>query len=261
MVETATASVFHRFMTSGRTSPMLATCVIHGNEDVDVVVKLNGSMDFGTRGAVFELVGSLMANKLGIECPRPFLVRLSQEFIDAVCLREPMKAEPLRKSIGWNFGSEMLKDAAIWAEDAPIPLAMVSDALKIFSFDGLTQNADRCHGNPNLMIRGDKLTVIDHECAFSFLSSILPSSKPWAMGAGDYMERHALGRRLKGANLDWLACRESLSHLTAEFFDAISEATPSEWDGEKVIAAIKQHVLTVVEHADLFEGELQRRIA
>jgi hypothetical protein len=240
---------------------MLATCQIHGDEDVDVVVKLNGSMDFGARGAVFELVGSLMASKLGIECPRPFLVWLSQEFVDAVSRREPEKTAPLTKSIGWNFGSEMLKDAAIWAEDTPVPSAMLTDALRIFGFDGLTQNADRCHGNPNLMIRGDKLTVIDHECAFSFLASILPSSKPWTMGAGDYMERHALGRRLKGVSLDWTGCRTSLSSLTSDFFESVRDALPPEWNGTAEITAIKEHVLAVVEHIDLFEAELQRRLA
>jgi hypothetical protein len=240
---------------------MLATCVTHDNEDVDVVVKLNGSMDSGTRGAIFELVGSLMACKLGIECPRPFLVWLSPEFLDAVSRREPAKATGIEKSGGWNFGSEMLKDAAIWAEGAPIPSAMLSDALKIFCFDGLTQNADRCHNNPNLMIRGDKLTVIDHEGAFSFFNAIPHSSKPWTMGAGDYMDRHALSSRLKGVSLDWTECRKSLSNLTSDFFDSISEALPSEWNGAQDISTIKQHVLTVIEHTDSFEAELQRRIA
>jgi hypothetical protein len=112
-------------MSSGRTSPMLATCLTHGDEDVDVVVKLNGSMDFGVRAAIFELVGSLMASKLGIECPLPYLVWLSPEFIDAVSSREPTKADRLKNSTGWNFGSEMLKDAAIWAGCA----ATFSDAL------------------------------------------------------------------------------------------------------------------------------------
>jgi hypothetical protein len=138
---------------------------------------------------------------------------------------------------------------------------MRSDALKIFSFDGLTQNADRCHNNPNLMIRGDKLTVIDHECAFSFLSSVLPSSRPWTMGAGDYMERHALGRGLKGVDLDWPGCRQSFSHLTSDFFDSVRDVSPLEWNGAQDIEAIKQHVLAVIEHTDLFEAELQRRIA
>jgi hypothetical protein len=261
LVQQVTASVFHRFMTSGRTSPILTTCVTHDDEDVDVVVKLNGGMDFGVRGAVFELIGSLMAAKLTIECPRPILVWLSPEFLDAVAVREPDKSQVLKKSAGWNFGSEMLKDAAIWLDGSPIPSTMVSDALNVFIFDGLIQNVDRRHDNPNLMIRGDKLCVIDHECAFSFLSSFVPSSKPWTMGAGDYMERHALRNGLHKKSVDWSTSREILSKLTGDFFDSIYDVLPTEWNGTQDFALIRQHVLTVLEHIDLFETELQRRIA
>ena len=45
---------------------MLTTCSGRGS-DVDAVVKLNGRMDFGVRGAVFELAASLMARHIGIE--------------------------------------------------------------------------------------------------------------------------------------------------------------------------------------------------
>lgn len=239
----------------------MTTCVDSGDEDVDVVVKLNGGMDFGMRGAVFELIGSLIASKLKIECPRPFLVWLSPEFLDAAAVREPAKAQLLRKSTGWNFGSELLKDAAIWPGDASIPSVMLSDALTIYSFDGLTQNADRCSDNPNLMTKGDKLFVIDHECAFTFLSSFLPSSKPWTMGAGNYMERHALRFGLRRNDIDWSTTRERLEGLTGHFFDSIGDILPLEWNGAHDLTAIKQHVLSVLEHIESFETELQRRIA
>jgi hypothetical protein len=232
-----------------------------GDEDVDVVVKLNGAMDFASRSAVFELVGSLMASKLGIECPRPYLVWLSPEFISAVASHEPAKEQHLAKSIGWNFGSEMLKDSAILAGGAAIPPTMLKEALKIFSFDGLIQNVDRRYDNPNLMTRGDKLCVIDHECAFSFLSSIIPSDEPWTMGAGDYMERHALRHCLKGNNLDWLECRNGLRLLTKKFFDDVQDALPVEWNGGQDLFAIENHVTIVLNHIEAFEAELQRRIA
>jgi hypothetical protein len=154
----------------------------------------------------------------------------------------------------------LLKDAAIWLENSPIPTAMLEDALSIFNFDGLIQNADRCHNNPNLMTKGDKLCVIDHECAFSFLSSFLPSSKPWTMGAGDYMERHALRLGLRGRDVDWSASRERFQELTSNFFDSMGDVVPIEWDGSHDLATIKQHVLTVLGHIELFETELQRRI-
>jgi hypothetical protein len=109
LVERVKASVFHKFMRSGRTSPMLTTCVTKEDTDVDVVVKLNGAMELGKRAATFELVGSMMASKMGIECPRPYLVWLGPEFIDAVIQRAPSKEQHLRDSQGWNFGSPRSK--------------------------------------------------------------------------------------------------------------------------------------------------------
>ena len=248
-------------MSSGRTAPMLATCLTHGDEDIDVVVKLNGAMDFGVRGAIFETAASLMASRLGIECPTPYFVWLSPEFIEAVITQKPEFASKLRKSIGWNFGSKMLRDTTIWPTAATVPTTMLSDALKIFAFDGLTQNPDRRHDNPNLMTRGEKLCVIDHECAFSFLTSFLPPEEPWTMGPGDYMERHALRFGMRGRPLDWKHCLQALAQLDGKLFESIREDLPEEWDGADDVQKIEDHVREVVAKVDLFEIELQRRIA
>jgi hypothetical protein len=232
----------------------------HSDQDVDIVIKLNGAMDFGLRAAVFELVGSLMASRLGIECPQPYLVRLSPEFVNAVALHEPEKANSLRQSIGWNFGSRMLKDSAIWAVDAPVTSAMSSDALKIYSFDGLIQNPDRTQKNPNLLTSGEKLVVIDHECAFSFLNVIGAAGEPWTLGNGDFMERHALRYGLSSRTLDWADCRSAVQRLTPAFFDALRGDLPPEWNGDADVAKIKDHIAFVVDHIEDFEIELQRRM-
>jgi hypothetical protein len=104
---------------------MLATCVAQDGEDVDVVVKLNGGMDLGRRSATFELVASLIARELGLECPDPLIVRLSPEFVASVANREPSKAETLSRSLGLNFGSKLLREAVIWPEGARIPPVMI----------------------------------------------------------------------------------------------------------------------------------------
>jgi hypothetical protein len=111
------------------------------------------------------------------------------------------------------------------------------------------------------MTHGDKLTVIDHECAFSFLSSFIPSSRPWTLGAGNYMEQHALCRGLKAISLNWTSCRDTLAQLTGDFFDSVDEALPHEWNGGQDLIAIRRHVETVLQNVDLFQAELLRRIA
>jgi hypothetical protein len=240
---------------------MLATCMGIAGDDFDVVIKLNGALDFKTRGAVFELAASMMASTLGIDCPRPFLVSLSSEFVELVASKEPTRAPALRQSAGLNFGSEHFRDAAIWADGEPLGGSMVFDALQIFCFDGLIQNPDRSEGNPNLFTRGETLTAIDHEMAFSFIGSVLRSSSPWEMDGGDYMERHALRRSLRGKVLDWPAWRKALNKLDERFFDDLEECVPRAWNGTSDIAAIKEHVFKVRAHTDQFELALQRRLA
>jgi hypothetical protein len=56
-------------------------------------------------------------------------------------------------------------------------------------------------------------------------------------------------------------CRESLTLLTDEFFDSIEEYLPTQWNGSQDFSAIKAHVAAVLQNMDLFETELQRRIA
>jgi len=138
---------------------------------------------------------------------------------------------------------------------------MLQEALGIFAFDGLIQNVDRRRENPNLMARGERLCVIDHECAFSFLSSLSSSEEPWTMGPGDYMERHALRLSLQGNALDWEGCRNGLRVLTKSFFEDVRAVLPVEWNGTQDLLAIENHVAVVLENGRAFETQLQRKIA
>jgi hypothetical protein len=65
---------------------------------------------------------------------------------------------------------------------------------------------------------------------------------------------------LRGRDVDWSASRERFQELTSNFFDSMGDVVPIEWDGSHDLATIKQHVLTVLGHIELFETELQRRI-
>jgi len=246
-------------MSTGRSTPMLATCSGRGT-DIDVVVKLNGAMDFGVRGAVFELTASMMASRMGIDCPRPFIVRFEPDFVNVVANQYPEKKPVLQRSLGLNFGTEMMKGIVIFGEAMKVTLASVSDALKIFVFDGLTQNPDRSAANPNLYVRGDKLTVIDHECAFSFLTAILKPSKAWTVGPSDFMERHTLKYSLRSGDVDWTECWNALRTLDASFFEEVRDSIPTEWNGAEDVNAIEAHVTAVVSHAAEFEEELRGKL-
>jgi len=85
MAPRITAVQFHRFMTSGRTSPPLCGCEDDlGNRVGDYVVKLRGGLDHGEDGLVRELVASRLASHFGIAVPEPALISMDVDFAELV---------------------------------------------------------------------------------------------------------------------------------------------------------------------------------
>ena len=106
LIERATATVFHRFMQTGRTSPALFSCSREGTAEQDeYVIKLKGGIDLGTAGLVCESVASVLAAYFGLSHPRPALVDLDMDLAQLAAEQEPAKAALLMKSIGTNFGT------------------------------------------------------------------------------------------------------------------------------------------------------------
>jgi hypothetical protein len=201
MVPRITAAQFHRFMSSGRTTPVLCGCEDDLRNRVDdYVVKLRGGLDRRERGLVCELISSGLALHFGIAVPEPALVLIEADFAELVAAAEPQHADRFRNSIGLNFGSRLLFDVTGWPVDKWIPDAMWQAAVNIFAFDALIQNPDRRYSNQNLFTRGNEVFVYDHELAFSFLEAILPSTTPWQLEAQRYLTEHAFYRQLKEAD-------------------------------------------------------------
>src|ERR1700733_7096944 len=140
MVARVTAVQFHRFMNSGRTSPVLCGCEDELGKRDDYVVKLRGGLDRGEAGLVCELVASRLASYFGMAVPEPALVLIEADFAELVAAAEPQGAKLLRSSIGLNFGSRQLSDVTAWPVDKWIPEAMWQAAVNIFAFDSLIQN-------------------------------------------------------------------------------------------------------------------------
>ncbi|MHB1310295.1 MAG: hypothetical protein ACYC23_24780 [Limisphaerales bacterium] len=108
-------------------------------------------------------------------------------------------------------------------------------AVEIFAFDLLVQNADRRATNPNLWSRSERVGVYDHEQAFSFLH--LPiiggAPRPWVLahqaGAFRFMENHAFYPSLRGAKLNLGPFESRLADLSFEVIEGLLEAVPAEW--------------------------------
>jgi len=177
VIDRVTATTFHQFMGSGRTSPAIFSCEMNA-ETREYVVKLRGGMERRESGLLCELYASMLAGYFGLSCPRPAVVIIEEDLGRAVLGRfDPKSTEGrvLRGSIGLNFGTRFLVNLSIWPVDRPVPSIMAAPAMRIFAFDALIQNPDRKFNNPNLGSHDEDLFVFDHELAFSFLLSVLPN--------------------------------------------------------------------------------------
>jgi hypothetical protein len=266
MVPRLSASQFHRFMGSGRTSPALCGCEDEmGNRAGDVVIKLRGGLDHGNTGLLCELLASRLATYFGLAVPDPVLVIINGDFAELVASlvessSEPKRAEKVRNSVGLNFGSRQLSDMSIWPVDKAIPDGMWQAATDVFAFDGLVQNPDRRFNNPNLFTRGDEIFVFDHEIAFSFLLEILVSETPWRLGGQSYLSDHVFYRKLKSKPIDINGFAALLAELPGPSLDGILADVPQEWNNES-LPKIERHLRLVSTHAAEFAEEVRRRLA
>jgi hypothetical protein len=261
MIPHLIASKFHRFMNTGRTSPLLCGCEdASGNPAGDYVVKLRGGTERGVTGLLCELVASRVAGHFGISAPEPALVTIEAAFADLVARLQPSQAARVCESSGLAFASRQLNDVAIWPIDRPVPEAQVQAAVHIFAFDALIDNPDRSYKNPNLFTRGDEVFVFDHELAFSFLLAIQLSPTPWRLDGKTYLDDHVFGRCLKSKSIELGTFEAALANLPAVALDGIVAEIPEEWNNEYV-TRIERHLCDVSAHAVEFTEEVRRRLA
>jgi hypothetical protein len=262
MIQTVQATVFHRFMTKGRTSPALCGCEdIAGQAAGDFVVKLRGGTERGATALICELVASRLASYFRVAVPVPALVSIHAGFAELVATTHPGYSRRMRESIGLNFGSRQLNDVMTWPVDRSIPDAMWPTAVSIFAFDALIQNPDRKFSpNPNLFSRGDQIFVYDHELAFSFIENIFPAEAPWRLGRSEYLTEHVFFSRLRRKEIDLTGFMDLLAALPDVSLPAILADVPAEWNNSS-LSKINDHLCAVARQSALFADEIRRRLA
>jgi len=263
VIDRVTATTFHGFMGSGRTSPAKFSCIVPESVQVDeYVVKLRGGLDMRERGLVYELYASMLGAYLGLSCPRPVIVLIEEDLTEAIIEEldgDKRKVQIVCDSIGLNFGTQLLTNLSPWPVEKPIPRSLQAAAIKVYAFDALIRNPDRKFDNPNVGSRNDDLFVFDHEAAFSFLLEIFPSRKPWILANEDHLEMHVFARALSRVPFpaDFLHLLGGLSEkVTASF----SEQIPSAWKSDD-LPRIESHLVLMSEHAAEFAEEVTRRLA
>jgi hypothetical protein len=260
LFERVTATVFHRFLQTGRTSPAIFSCLPDSDdEECEFVVKLKGGPELLPSSLACEAIASELADYFDLKHPQQAIAQLDEPLADVVAQQEVSKAELLRASVGKNFGTALLNNLVTWPVDRKLSASQLQSAFEIFAFDVLIQNPDRRFNNPNLGSVGDHLVIYDHELAFSFRFDIFPSPQPWKIGEQRFWNEHVLFNALKHQPFELDSFIEKLSVLPVSLLDAIEHQIPEDWVGD-IFPAVRNHLMAISSHADEFRDEIVRRL-
>jgi hypothetical protein len=232
-----TAMQFIKPMSTGRNHPLLLGCESAGGDSFEVVVKFRGK-EMDAKAQIAELVTAQLADDLGLQVPQAAVVDIPAGF-DAI-IAEATLAAMVKSSPGLNFGSVNLGAGFTTWPPGRNPVGTQRDqAADVFAFDTLIQNHDRRAVNPNLWARSDKLGVLDHEQAFSFLAVHIfggGAPKPWQAAkqskSFQFLEQHIFYRSLRGGRLDFGPFKERLGRLTDGQIQGYADAVPAAWRKE-----------------------------
>lgn len=257
------AGAYLKRFESGRTKPPIFQCEdLQGNTVGEFAAKLSG-IDTGVTGLVCELIGSLMAQELGLMTPTPAIVEVDPAIAELISHKDSAVAEVVRRSGGLNFGSQVLVGGyGVWPINKSVPAALRQSVAEIFAFDALIQNPDRRVNNQNLLWKGDEIFLIDHELAFSFLYAIGTGTDPWRLegAAGDFLNDHVFYRELKGQEIDLDRFQGALEAISDEDLGEAFDQIPRAWENDNV-SKISGHLKSVRDHSAEFVKQVKWRLA
>lgn len=233
MIPHAVLTRIDRTAANGRTAPVLAACEAVGgaaeDDDVEMFVKLSAGCDQAEINLAREAIAACLAADLGLPVPKPWLVEIPPEIIPVVS--DAQIADKLRRSCRIAFGSTRTSGFSAWATGQRLSDAMRPTASGILLFDAIIQNPDRRADNPNCLICGNELRIIDHELAFMH-KMVLLWKAPWILGGMKDLEtpgRHIFVQELKGTPIDFASIKSRWTALSDARLKEYEGSIPSEW--------------------------------
>lgn len=136
--------------------------LVVATDDADYIVKLRGAGQ-GLRALAIEVIVAELAEQVGLKVPRRAVVELSKAM--AHDEGDPEILELIARSEGENLGLAWLHDAAMFGPTHALSPELAS---RIVLFDTLTMNVDRRAKNPNLLVHGGDVHLIDHGAVLLF---------------------------------------------------------------------------------------------
>lgn len=252
---------FDRVATTGRNKPLLVTVETDDGIEHEAYVKASARPELGIEGLANEALAACLAADLGLPITEPFLVELDPQWVATIPDRETRAM--LEASVPLGFGSKAAGPQwKVWSRGDKMLSVRSAMALRIFAFDTFIENDDRKPSNPNCLLKGDEIRIIDHELAFRIRMKLFPKPEPWKLGG---LQRHIshdghlFGLALKGLGLDFSNVKSTWSNLSDSHIMGYCSGMPTEWSAatEAVYAAV-QHVRMVRDRLDDCLAEMQR---
>lgn len=263
MIKLATAVRYDRDAEAGRNRPLRVAVETADGDEIEVFLKPSGRPELSVSGLAHEVISACIAGQVGLPICQPLLVEMSQDWIASV--HDVAVREVLLASNPIAFGSQA---AGVgwrqWSSDDVLTNARRQTALGVFAFDAFTENPDRKPSNPNLLVKGDELRLIDHELAL-FVRGLFPRAEPWRVGYLASMmdpDRHVFAARLRGTAFDLPAVGNAWSALSDGDLADYEACLPQQWAeaGDSVTAAIA-HIRAVRDRIDECLVEIGRVLA
>lgn len=261
MLERVTPVEFVGQTPTGKTRPAYVVCRTQAGEEVEVVLKLSVRSERGVAGLAMEALVACLASDLGLPIPKPVIVELTPTFIDTVATVDSEWAGDAARSASVAFGSTRAPDGfTTFIVGDKVSISAQVSAAAILLLDAVAKNADRRPENPNLLVRGDELRMIDHELCFP--AFLLTVGDAWENGGLEAMatpEWHVLRDALKGQTIDWSQTIASWQAISDSRIEEYAAALPNEWGAAN--EAIGRALARIKEARDKVEScaaEVQR---
>lgn len=232
MLGRVSAAEVVREATSGRTRPLIMSCDSGADEHIEVFCKISDGCEEGVVGLAREVVAACIAGYLDLPVPAPWLVDLPAALPDL--LQDVSVASRIRHSSNVAFGSTFLRRPfSLWPRGKPISRGILPVALGTFVFDAVIENGDRRTSNPNCLVAGQEIRLIDHELAFP-RNLIRDRVPPWELGGMQWLknrDQHIFleGLRKQARHLDFGRVRGLWLALSDRRLNQIRAVTPPEW--------------------------------
>lgn len=247
----------------GKSRPPRCLIEFSDGTNCEAYVKIPGlAADLTASGLGAEFASAIVAGHLGLPICEPILVELDDLYVpEEIDSELSVLIENTQFVV---FGSKKAQDGyhELTIEDR-FAGKKVNDLLAIYGFDTLLENNDRGVMNPNLLIMGENILIIDHELCFPrSTAQFYFAPKPWQLGATVNYDasanQHALASRLKPKkNIDVDGFVASWQNLDLNEVEKFVNKMPVEW-GNGLSAEIMTNLRDIQSHMLEFKLEIER---